>query len=407
MSPSFSYWDKQSHGVFAQVEHEFGSGWKAAASVRAVNTFMQMRGTFLSGPNVADEGSFGFGLRGGAYDYHHSQQGISATLSGPVALFGREHELAFGINHRRSKADDTGGSYTTPDGGWDIAVLDPCDWDPAAVPVPATFGFYGLWARQSEVRQTGAWATGRFALADATQLIAGARLDWYEQKAHANSGDWSASQSYSDDAQFTPYAGIVQRLGDNYSVYASDTRIYKPQDYVAADGSYLRPVTGENIEVGLKGTYLDQRVNLGLSLFRTRHKNRPTPLPVADCMPGLYDCYRAVGKMESKGLDFEISGEVLPRGNLMPGHTWNEAEIISDTVDGVAGSPYNTFLPKHLLKIATMYHLPGDRWRLGGARSGCKARSPRNPTPSMIRAWPRPRSGRAAWGWSIWSRAIA
>ncbi|WP_181820450.1 TonB-dependent receptor domain-containing protein [Paracoccus versutus] len=96
-------------------------------------------------------------------------------------------------------------------------------------------------------------------------------------------------------------------------------------------------------------------------------KNRPTPLPVADCMPGLYDCYRAVGEVESKGLDFEISGEVQPRRNLMPGYTWNEAEIISATVDGVAGSPYNTFLPKHLLKIATMYHLPGDRWRLGGA----------------------------------------
>ncbi|WP_181820555.1 TonB-dependent siderophore receptor [Paracoccus versutus] len=366
MSPSWSYWDKQTHGAYVEIQHDFDNGWQAQASARAANTFMQMRGTFLSGPSVADDGSFTFGLRGGLYEYHHSQQSLGATMSGPVTLFGRDHELVFGVNHRRTKADDAGGSYTTADGNFDIATLDPYTWDPA-IPVPETFGLFGLWGRQSEVRQTGLWGTGRFSVADRTKVIAGARLDWYEQESTSVSGDWSATQAYSEDAHFTPYLGVIQELNDTYSVYASYTKVFKPQDYQGPDGAYLKPVTGENIELGLKGTYLDERVNMGLSLFRTRHKNRPTPLPVEDCMEGLYDCYRAVGEVESKGVDLEISGEVLPRWNLMLGYTYNKAEITADSTDGVAGSPYNTFLPRHLLKIATMYHLPGDQWRIGGS----------------------------------------
>ena len=39
----------------------------------------------------------------------------------------------------------------------------------------------------------------------------------------------------------------------------------------------------------------------------------------------------------------------------------------ASSIDGAAGSRYNTFLPEHLLKIATMYHLPDDQGRIGGA----------------------------------------
>lgn len=128
-------------------------------------------------------------------------------------------------------------------------------------------------------------------------------------------------------------------------------------------------MTGTNYEVGVKGSYFDERLNIGLSLFKTVQQNLPAPLDASACATGLWECYRAVGEVESQGLDFEVSGEILPRWNLMFGYTFTDAEISKDSIEGAAGGAYNTFLPRHQFKVSTMYHLPGDyeKWRIGGA----------------------------------------
>ncbi|MBD9389659.1 TonB-dependent siderophore receptor [Agrobacterium sp. AGB01] len=369
LSPTWSYWDKEGVSGFIELDHEFDNGWSAKLSARALNTTMDMRGSFLQEPTYDADGNTVYALRGGVYNYKRNQRSVDAYATGPVELFGREHELVFGASHRTSSWFDVGSAYNTSTGGFDLITIDPYNWDPSSFPVPDILGYWGQWSRSQEVKNTSIYGTGRFSLTDDLKLVAGARYDWYDFNGETDDAGWITSQSYKENAHFTPYAGLIYQLNDTYSVYASYTSIFKPQStYVSASGGGLDPVTGTNYEIGGKGTYFDERLNVGVSLFYTLQENLPESLSSASCSVG-WECYRAVGEVESKGIDVEVSGEILPRLNLMAGYTYTHAEVTKDSNTGVAGDLYNTFLPQHQFKLSTTYHLPGEweKWRVGGA----------------------------------------
>jgi outer membrane receptor for ferric coprogen and ferric-rhodotorulic acid len=62
------------------------------------------------------------------------------------------------------------------------------------------------------------------------------------------------------------------------SAYASDTDIFKPQNYKDVDGGILDPEEGENYELGLKSEWFDGRLQASAAFFEVRKDN----LAVAD-----------------------------------------------------------------------------------------------------------------------------
>ena len=81
---------------------------------------------------------------------------------------------------------------------------------------------------------------------------------------------------YAKNQELTPYAGLVQELSDTLSAYASYTEIFKPQSHRDISGSMPAPMTGRNTKPGLKGEFLDKRLNASLALFQTRPTGRNT-----------------------------------------------------------------------------------------------------------------------------------
>ncbi|NPD14904.1 TonB-dependent siderophore receptor [Xinfangfangia sp. D13-10-4-6] len=369
LSPTWSYWDKETSNAFIELEHQFDNGWQAKAALRRVSTKMDMRGSFLQLPVRDASGNVSYQLRAGKYDYTRDQTTFDAWASGPVELFGREHELVFGASYRDSANTDRGAAYNTATGGFDLTTIDPYTWDPGSFPVPPIYGYWGQWSRTTEIKNTSVYAAGRFALSDDLTLVSGGRFDWYDYTTTTDDAGWITSKGYKENGEFTPYAGLIWQLNDSYSLYASYTSIFKPQGQSTdAAGNALDPITGKNYEIGFKGTWMDERLNFGASLFRIVQQNLPESLPSSACSVG-WECYRGVGEVEGKGIDLEISGEIIPRLNLMAGYTYTHAEVTRGSNTGVAGDRYNTSLPEHQLKISTVYHLPGkwEGWRIGGA----------------------------------------
>lgn len=206
LSPSWSYWDKEAASGFVELAHEFDNGWKATITGRAINTEMDMSGTFLQPPVAQPDGTFTYNLRGGKYDYDRDQRTLDASLSGSVELFGREHELVLGASHRRSHAVDSGAAYNTSTGGFDLGTIDPYAWDPRSFPFPDVVGYWGSYSRETDVQQSALYGTGRFSLTDDLKLVAGGRVDWYEQSTTTIDGDWVSRASFTDKGNFTPSA---------------------------------------------------------------------------------------------------------------------------------------------------------------------------------------------------------
>jgi outer membrane receptor for ferric coprogen and ferric-rhodotorulic acid len=157
-------------------------------------------------------------------------------------------------------------------------------------------------------------------------------------------------------------------LNDTYSVYGSWTSVFNPQNVRDEVGNLLDPVTGVNMEVGVKAEYFGGALNVSAAAFQLRQTNLPLALPVSQCKASL-SCSEAAGEVESKGLEFEAAGALTANWQVMAGLTYNTAEYAQDSSAGKAGTKFATDRPSRLAKLSTSYRLPGtlSQWRVGGA----------------------------------------
>ncbi|MDH2053004.1 TonB-dependent siderophore receptor [Achromobacter marplatensis] len=368
-SPSWSYWDKSEYSLFAELKHTFDNGWIARAAARGVNGKSSLDGAYFVSGDYDAQGGIVYDVMGGRYDYDKKQRSFDVSAQGPIMLFGREHEIAVGASYRNDKWLDNGYSYLDEPGGYlMVSGVNPYTWNPDSLRRQA-FVRDTMWRRDQRSELTSGYATGRFSLADPLSMILGARMDWFDFDNKQTQGSWSSHRKFGEDAHFTPYAALIYDLNDNHSVYASYSSIFKPQYYLDTSGTVIKPVEGTNYEIGLKGSYLDERVNAAIALFSTTQTNLPQAVTdIASCFVAT-NCYRAVGEVKSEGVEIDINGELLPRLNVGIGYSYTRAKVSSGGVDGAAGQPYASYIPQHQFKLAAMYHLPGayEKWRVGGA----------------------------------------
>jgi outer membrane receptor for ferric coprogen and ferric-rhodotorulic acid len=164
------------------------------------------------------------------------------------------------------------------------------------------------------------------------------------------------SENRSHDV-FIPYAGVVLDLSEGFSAYASYTDIFQPQNYRDRAGSYLDPVAGKSLEIGIKGEHLDGRLNSSLSVFRIQQDN-VAQLDQGQVVPGTTDfAYYGAKGVTSKGFEAQVSGELATGWNLSAGI----AHTIARDAEGLS---VNAWAPRTQAQLFTSYRLPGEWSRL-------------------------------------------
>jgi outer membrane receptor for ferric coprogen and ferric-rhodotorulic acid len=233
-------------------------------------------------------------------------------------------------------------------------------WDHSLVPKPSVN--LNDWVMRTDEKQTGAYITSRFNLADSLKLILGARLDWYEFK---NEGLTSVS-SYKVNHNLTKYAGLIYDLDARHSVYASYTDIFKPQNNHDISGNLLDPMIGKNYEIGVKGEYFAGALNASAALFRIDQEKLAMLLDDQNICPSYpaISCYRAAGLVRSQGVDLEIQGAITPNWQLGAGYVFVDKETRKDANPANVGQRASTELPRHQFKFFTTYK--NGAWRVGG-----------------------------------------
>lgn len=355
-APDWTYWNKKNRSAFAEVEHRFDNDWK----LRLNTTWLRGDMDMLGGSVYTDEHN-AYHLNIGRYTYQHTQKSFDTYASGPFSLLGATHELVVGASWRRDETNDGPGG---PGIGSDV-IIDPQHFEPGAYPKPA---IDNNWSRSGHEEQSSAYATVRFNLREDLRLILGSRLDWYEYEQLTHSGEYSFGDDYKATREFTPYAGVIYDLNDTYSVYASWTRIFKPQAAQSASGSLLDPVTGTNYEAGIKGEYFGGALNASAALFQLVQENLAKSLPAAQCSPGVSACYEASGEVRTRGVELEVGGELAPGWQVSAGYTYAGAQYTKSTSSAEKDERFDSDTPYNLFKAFTTYRLPGEleRWTVGG-----------------------------------------
>ncbi|MNR82266.1 Ferric-pseudobactin BN7/BN8 receptor precursor [compost metagenome] len=367
-----SYWNRGNNdqtSVYADLDHRFNDNWSFKAStftMREKNTSVHQRisalgSGILPGGNTVRYGDFAMDLNG-------EQFGADAYVRGRFNALAMKHEVIFGANYSRYHSDDAvARNWTT--GGNIFAINNNRPWQDFASIAAAPTAVHTI--SSYDVEQKGVYGTWRAQLTDRLTAILGGRVSWFSQM-YSEPARGTTPRSESTDSasgRLTPYAGLVYALNDQWSTYASYSDVFEVQSAPTLAGSPIKPVTGTNYELGIKGELADGRVNTSFAVFRYDHKNRAIVDPNGLGMCNGDDCSRAAGKVRSQGFEAEVNGEVLRGLQLFAGYTFNTTKYLVDPEN--EGKVFSTWTPKHMLRVWADYKLPGDlsKFSVGGGVS--------------------------------------
>lgn len=369
LGSSENHWDRENRQAFASLEHDFDNGWSAKASFNFIN-MKRMNGAdgyvqTLISRNTKDPSKINYQIsRCGEKNYTAEQTSWDLYASGPFTLLGRKHELVVGANGSRDYAQPTAGSCTTVSGLPSMTGLDPYAWNPYNVAMPAAAPFTGTYVKNL-TEQQGVYSTVRFSVTDPLTLILGARMSWWDYKPDA------VANGFSVDAELTPYVAALYTLNDNLSLYGSYADVFTPQRAFGVGGKALKPITGRNIELGVKGEFFNKKLNTTLAIFQLEQNGKAIDdlTSTNPCPPDYSNgyCQTAGGEQRSRGFEAELSGQLSANWKMSAGYTLNNTKYVRDTVSNT-GKALRTTTPKHLLRLFTNYTLPGDlkQWSVGG-----------------------------------------
>ncbi|MEW5753717.1 TonB-dependent siderophore receptor [Pseudomonas lactis] len=344
----WSSWEQYTRTVFAMLEHDLGDGWITKLQLdHKINGYHALMGS-IQGDTPGLDGKSQ--LTSGKYTGETVSDSADLYVSGPFSLGGREHEVVFGGSI--SASEWNGNGY------WNLApnLVDFNNWHGNA-PQPD-------WGKpQSKiddtVRQTGMYMTTRLNLADDLKLLLGGRVVNYTVTGY--------NPTYRESGRFVPYVGAMYDLNDTYSVYASYTDIFMPQESYNRDrdNKLLEPDEGQNWELGVKADFLDGRVNASAAYFEIHEDNRSVSDDDYNNLKPTPSNYAFKGTQAvTKGYELEMSGELAPGWQLQAGYTH---KIVRDDKD----VKISTFEPEDQVSLYTTYKLKGNLDKLtvgGGAR---------------------------------------
>jgi outer membrane receptor for ferric coprogen and ferric-rhodotorulic acid len=229
----------------------------------------------------------------------------------------------------------------------------------------------------SSTEQKAGYLATRLSLTDELHAVLGSRYGSWKSSSTTNSYDANqvlsavdnTSQKHND--MWTPYAGLLYDITPEYTAYVSYTDIFKPQTNRDANRKYLEPVVGSNYELGLKGSLLQERLNLATALFWSDQDNvaelddSVPPDPVTG-----EEFYKANGKgTKVRGFEAELSGEVMADWNMTAGYTYTHS------VNGEKNRT-NTTAPLNMFRLSTAYRLPGNWQAISSPSAPTSARTP-------------------------------
>ncbi|SUD68971.1 TonB-dependent siderophore receptor [Pseudomonas putida] len=362
LDPSWNTWRSQRTTVFSDVSHQLNEDWKLkVASVYTKNT-QDIKYAFASG--AVTPGTNTTGMLGSMYDYDQVDYGLDAYVDGTFDAFGEQHELVLGMNASRSNKDDFYSVAFLPQRQ---NVFNPDKF----IPEPDDSYFIDNSSRggpvKSKTTQKGLYSTLRLKLADPLTLVVGGRVSWYTSTTDSdfiNTGT-SEHSSTRETGQVTPFAGVLLDLNENLTAYASYSDIFTPQgNYRSEDGSALKPLVGQSYELGIKGAWLEGRLNGAFNLFRTIQKDQAQTDYNSSCPSSDGYCYVNAGRVRAQGFEAELSGEIIERLQLLAGYTYTQTKTLDDIDSSLNGAAFNSYVPRHVLRLWGEYTLSGALERL-------------------------------------------
>lgn len=285
---------------------------------------------------------------------------------GKVRAAGMQHNLLFGVD--AYKFTDNRLQYRVRN----VAALEFDIDNPVYGYTPPAFPATPLTSTHEEQRSKSVYGQDQIDLAAQWKLLVGVRYDKYDQSVLNRNSGVTVEQSLSATS---PRAGLVYQPSKTVSLYATASKSFRPNSGISRAMESFPAEKGKSTEVGAKFDSADGKVTSTLAVYKISKNNVLTPDPVD---PNNYSI--AAGEVQSKGVEFDLGGEVAPGLRLSAAYAFTDAKVTQDNQAYLVGRQLAN-VPRHSanLLLVQAFQLGGNAATAGvglnyvGEREGAVA----------------------------------
>ena len=334
------------------LEHRFSENWKLRNAFRY--TRFERSGS-LTTPIGFDEATGIVTRADSLIESFKENYALQTNIVGNFSTGAIKHNLLFGVDLSRTTADLLTEVNFTP---LRLDIFNPV---------------YGVSRNRSQLiagiddftktEKLGIYLQDLVEISDNFKLLAGLRYDTVKQDQDENPNarnPQGGERSQNPDA-FTPRLGVVYQPIPEVSLYASYSRSFTPNTGVTADGDFLKPEEGEGYEIGIKSELVKDRLFATLAYYDITKKNIASPDPN---FPVFSNIFVPSGEQRSRGIELDVTGQILPGWNILASYSYIDAEVTEDNNIPVGNRLVG--IPKYSASLWTTYRFQkGDLEGLG------------------------------------------
>jgi iron complex outermembrane receptor protein len=187
---------------------------------------------------------------------------------------------------------------------------------------PPAFPATPLTWTHEEQRSKSLYGQDQIDLSAQWKLLLGVRYDSYDQSVLNRNSSKTVEQSLSATS---PRAGLVYQPSKTVSVYATASKSFRPNSGVSRAFESFAPEKGKSAEVGAKFDSADGKITSTLAIYKISKNNVLTPDPLD---PNNFSI--AAGEVQSKGVEFDLGGEIAAGLRLSAAYAFTDAKVTED-----------------------------------------------------------------------------
>ena len=205
------------------------------------------------------------------------------------------------------------------------------------------------------------YAQDQIDLGEHWKALAGVRYDKYDQKVQdflRPAGQQVIEQSLNATS---PRVGLVYQPNEQWSLYATTARSFRPNSGVSFSGQGFDPEEGKSYEIGAK--WDTGRINTTLALYKITKDNVLSPDPRD---PNRFNM--AIGEVESKGVELDVAGQIAEGLRLYGSYAYTDAQVTKDSSGFSLVDRQLANVPKDSANVLLIkdFALAGNKAYLGG-----------------------------------------
>lgn len=171
----------------------------------------------------------------------------------------------------------------------------------------------------------GVYLTDQIDLTGQLKLRLGGRYDWFKQSIADRLAALQPPEQ--DVTAFSPQVGVSYQPFEAATFYAAFAKGFRPNSGFDIQRNPFEPEKTESYEVGMKFAALDRALTGTIAVYKMKKTNVITADPVNSGFSV------AIGEAQSKGVEFDVAGELPGQFRIQLSYAYTDAESATSVLD--------------------------------------------------------------------------